>query len=172
MNSQTEIVNSILWNNTSNSGAGEISNDGTGFVNIRYSDVTGCGGSGTGWNSSIGIDGGGNIDTDPLFAGFYQLQSPAGRFVQSVEASWLFDDAVSPCIDAGDPAVVIGREPLPNGGIINIGAYGGTPQASKSSFETACDVLIAGDINGDCQVNLLDYSLMALHWLEKYEAAP
>ncbi|HCO94134.1 MAG TPA: hypothetical protein DIU00_09315 [Phycisphaerales bacterium] len=37
-----------------------------------------------------------------------------------------------PCIDAGDPNSPVAFEPFPNGGIINIGAYGGTLEASKS----------------------------------------
>ncbi|MHC4360988.1 MAG: right-handed parallel beta-helix repeat-containing protein, partial [Planctomycetota bacterium] len=45
---------------------------------------------------------------------------------------WVTDDVTSPCIDAGDPATPLGDEPSPNGGIINMGAYGGTSQASKS----------------------------------------
>jgi parallel beta-helix repeat protein len=38
----------------------------------------------------------------------------------------------SPCIDAGDPASDCDAELSPNGGRINMGAYGGTPQASLS----------------------------------------
>jgi len=51
---------------------------------------------------------------------------PAKRFEK------IFQKTVQMCIDAGDPASAIGLEPEPNGGIINIGAYGGTTQASKS----------------------------------------
>jgi len=40
----------------------------------------------------------------------------------------------SPCIDAGDPEDDYAEEPEPNGGVINIGAYGGTPQATLSPF--------------------------------------
>jgi hypothetical protein len=77
------------------------------------------------------------------------------------------DDVTSPCIDAGDPICPIGYESFPNGGIINIGAYGGTPEASKSYFgKPSCETIVAGDINGDCTVNFLDFWLMALHWLE------
>ena len=36
------------------------------------------------------------------------------------------------CIDAGDPAVAWGAEPQPHGTRINLGAYGGTEQASGS----------------------------------------
>ncbi|MHC4643702.1 MAG: hypothetical protein ACYS32_18830, partial [Planctomycetota bacterium] len=70
-------------------------------------------------------------------------------------------------IDAGDPAIPIGLEPFPNGGIINMGAYGGTAEASKSYFgEPVCEIIVAGDINGDCIVNSVDFALMAAHWLE------
>jgi Ca2+-binding RTX toxin-like protein len=47
-------------------------------------------------------------------------------------ATLTIDAADSPAIDRGDPALPVGAEPAPNGGIIEIGAYGGTAQASKS----------------------------------------
>ena len=77
------------------------------------------------------------------------------------------DDVTSLCIDAGDPNSPIGDEPFPNGGIINMGAYGGTGEASKSYFgEPPCDTIIAGDINGDCKVDLKDFTLFANNWLK------
>jgi len=61
----------------------------------------------------------------------------------------------------------IGREPYPNGGIINMGAYGGTAEASKSYFgKPPCEIIVAGDINGDCEVNFKDFAIMGLHWLD------
>jgi hypothetical protein len=129
----------------------------------------------------------GNIDADPCFAqagywdpngtaedandnfwvdGDYHLKSQAGRWSPPV-AEWVIDDVTSPCIDAGEPMTPIGLEPFPNGGIINMGAYGGTAEASKSYFgEPLCETIVAGDVNGDCKVNFLDFRLMALHWLE------
>jgi len=44
----------------------------------------------------------------------------------------VLDDITSPCSDAGDPNSLVGDEPLLNGGRINMGAYGGTTEASKS----------------------------------------
>ena len=38
----------------------------------------------------------------------------------------------SPCIDAGDPASDYSNEPWPNGGRIDMGAYGNTPEATGS----------------------------------------
>src|SRR4030042_2315195 len=82
----------------------------------------------------------GNIDTDPCFArlmdwqteGDYHLKSQAGRWTSASsvepdanEGRWTIDDVTSLCIDAGDPMSPVGLEPFPNGGIINMGAYGG-----------------------------------------------
>jgi hypothetical protein len=63
----------------------------------------------------------------------------------------------------------IGYEPFPNGGIINMGAYGGTPEASKSYFDSPlCETIIAGDIDGDCKVDFQDFAIMAFHWLQDH----
>ena len=63
----------------------------------------------------------------------------------------------------------IGPEPFPNGGIINMGAYGGTTEASKSYFDKPpCEIIVAGDINGDCEINFKDFTFIALHWLRKH----
>ncbi|MBN2271752.1 MAG: right-handed parallel beta-helix repeat-containing protein [Sedimentisphaerales bacterium] len=133
----------------------------------------------------------GNIDADPCFVdpgfwdpngtpedanddfwvdgrGDYHLKSQAGRW-DANEGRWTIDEVTSPCIDTGDPMAPIGLEPFPNGGRINMGAYGGTAEASKSYFgKPACETIVAGDINGDCAVNFVDFGLMALHWMEEH----
>ena len=97
-------------------------------------------------------EGPGNIDADPGFAdpghwdpngtpdaidddfwvdGDYHLKSQAGRWDAQAK-TWVQDSMTSPCIDAGNPASLVGDEPLPNGGRINMGMYGGTVEASKS----------------------------------------
>ncbi|MBW8041296.1 MAG: hypothetical protein FVQ85_15005 [Planctomycetes bacterium] len=111
----------------------------------------------------------GNIHSDPCFADLnnddYHLKSQAGRWEPNNQ-TWVKDEVTSPCIDGGDPGSPIGDEPFPNGGIINMGAYGGTTEASKSYFgRPPCEIIIAGDVNGDCIVNYLDFRLMALNWL-------
>jgi len=63
--------------------------------------------------------------------GDYHLKSQAGRWDPNSE-TWVQDDVTSPCIDAGDPASSVGDEPDPNGQRINMGAYGGTQEASMS----------------------------------------
>jgi hypothetical protein len=60
----------------------------------------------------------------------------------------------------------IGLEPFPNGGFVNMGAYGGTPEASKAYFgEPVCGTIVAGDINGDCKVDFEDLTILTSHWL-------
>ena len=85
-------------------------------------------------NGFVGPAGPGNISVDPSFAdptnGDFHLKSRYGRWNGS---SWVNDTATSLCIDAGDPSADFHNEPLPNGGRINIGAYGNTAEASKSS---------------------------------------
>jgi hypothetical protein len=141
-------------------------------LNISYCDLEG------GWDGifSSGIVnwGPGNIDTDPCFArlgnwqieGDYHLKSQAGRWDPCTE-SWIQDDVTSLCIDAGNPMSPIGNEPFPNGGRINLGAYGGTVEASKSYFgQPVCETIVTGDINGDCRIDFLDFRLMSFHWLQ------
>jgi len=66
----------------------------------------------------------------------------------------------------------IGYEPFPNGGAINMGAYGGTAKASKSYFgQPICETPIAGDINGDCKVDFKDLVILLNHWLQVGERA-
>ena len=166
-----KAVNSILWD-----GGYEVSAL-LSEVQITFSDIQG------GW------EGQGNINLDPCFAqpghwddngtpdtdhddfwinGDYHLKSRAGRWDVN-EGGWTKDDVTSPCIDAGDPNSPIGFEPFPNGGIINMGAYGGTAEASKSYFgEPICETIVASDINGDCKVDFRDFAIMAFHWLEEH----
>ncbi len=76
-----------------------------------------------------------SLSHDPLFADEanrdLHLKSSVGRYLNGV---WTNDGAVhhSPLIDAGVPWFSHTNEPSPNGGRLNMGAYGNTPQASKS----------------------------------------
>jgi len=114
-NSTVTIVSSVIWAN----GPGSFAvNDGT--IVTSFSDVEG------------GADGEGNLDVDPLFgdvqAGDFHLRSMNGR--PDASGSCVVDGESSPAIDAGDPAASVGLEPEPNGGRIDMGAYGGTSLAS------------------------------------------
>jgi hypothetical protein len=112
------MTNCIVWGNTPDQIDGEAI--------VSYSNVQG------------GFSGEGNINVDPLFADpenvDYHLKSQAGRWDPN-NGRWTMDDVTSPCIDAGDPHsawTAWNIEPQPNGGRINMGAYGGTPEASLS----------------------------------------
>jgi hypothetical protein len=161
----TEISNCILWD-----GPSDIDTLDNSPISVDYCNVSGgrnavydpCG---------VVAWGMGNLESDPLLAdpnnADYHLKSQGGRW-DPVAHSWTTDDVTSPCIDSGDPARPIGLEPFPNGGRINMGAYGGTPEASKSYFaKPPCRTVIPGDVNGDCMVDFGDLLLLCLHWLEQ-----
>jgi len=80
---------------------------------------------------------GGNTPDDPnddmYIAGDYHLKSQAGYW-DVASQSWINDDVTSLCIDAGDPNAFVGGEPMPKSDLINMGAYGGTAEASKSFY--------------------------------------
>ena len=47
-----------------------------------------------------------------------------------------------------------------------MGAYGAGDKAGKSYFgEPVCEVIIAGDINGDCVVDFEDEAILISHWM-------
>jgi len=169
------LVNCIIWNcpqpiTLTDSSNTQIQDRGS-HVTVNYCDIEGGHDalSISGTYSTV-VWGQGNIDTDPQFVdpsnNDYHLKSQGGRW-DAVGESWIKDDITSLCIDAGDPTSPIGRETFPSGGIVNMGAYGGTAKASKSYFgEPVCETIVAGDINGDCKVDFADFQLMARHWLE------
>jgi hypothetical protein len=81
-----------------------------------------------------------SISSHPLWASvvagsedLHQL-SFVGRFNPASGLFDFVDSAHSPGIDTGDPAEDATSETTPNGGIVNLGAYGGTAQASKSAL--------------------------------------
>ena len=111
------VKNCVVWGNA---GGGINTNfSGTNTVLLNYSD------------SQETLTGTGNLNTDPLFVGGgdYHEQSKIGSWHGGL---WTRDALTSPCIDKGDKADAVGAEPSPNGSRINMGAYGGTTQASKS----------------------------------------
>ena len=166
--SSVRLTNSILSGDGAADGP-EIVVEQDSTVVITYSCIHG--GQAAVYDPCEGLVWGeGNIDADPLFAdpndGDYHLKSQSGRWDPNGQ-SWVQDDVTSPCIDAGDPTSPIGNEPFPNGGRVNIGAYGGTVEGSRSYFgEPVCETIVAGDINGDCRVDFGDFAIIAFHWLE------
>jgi len=136
------ILNCIIYGNTANSG-----DQLWGSSEPTYSCIQRWAGGGEG-----------NISCCPYFVdganGDYHLKT------------------YSPCIDAGDPSSDFSKEPQPNGGRINMGAYGNTPEATSASPDSDKDglpdeweMLVFGDLkrgtsedsDGDLWTNFQEY---------------
>jgi len=107
---------------------------------------------------------------DPLFvdsdSGDYHLRSERGRYWPEHDV-WVLDAVTSPCIDAGDPTADYSAEQLPDGGRLNLGAYGGTAFASMSESP------YRADFNADRIVDANDLDLFLEVWeLEVAEREP
>ena len=130
-----EVTNSIIYFNGSDADTPQIIGD---KVAVSYSCVQGS----TGGLGVIGadpcfatLDSWADIDSLPddgtaWIRGDYHLLSESGRWDIDTQR-WVYDDCTSPCINWGDRSYAVDWEPLPHGGRVNIGAYGGTKQASK-----------------------------------------
>lgn len=107
----------------------------------------------------------GNIAGDPLFAGphngDFHLMSQAGRWSSDTQ-TWVIDPVTSIAVDTGHPGTPLGDETADAANVrINLGAYGGTAQASKSP--PAWGVL--ADINNDGIADGCDFAHLAADWL-------
>ncbi len=115
LGSVTTIKNSIVALNSAVTMGDEIYNSSS-TAQIASSLVYGSGGSGAGWDTSIGSDGGGNLDADPRF-----------RDVAAGDARpW----SSSPAINAGDDASLptgltedLDGQPRIYGAAVDMGAY-------------------------------------------------
>jgi parallel beta-helix repeat protein len=166
-----EVTNSIIYYNSSDHDGVQIEGN---FATVTYSDIQG---------SWPGI---GNMDADPCFVspgywsdakdpnilaepndpnamwvgGDYHLKSQAGRWDPNGQ-TWFRDTATSPCIDGSAPNSDWTVEFWPHGRRTNIGAYGGTPQASMS----LSDLGNIADLNNDDRIDSADVVLLTDKWL-------
>jgi hypothetical protein len=106
----------------------------------------------------------------------YHLKSEGWRWAG--DEAWMWDDVTSPCVGSGNPGTPLGDEPesIPRDpdniwGVnirANMGAYGGTSQASMGPHGWA----LLADLNNDGIVDWLDVGLYAQCWLSAdYEPA-
>jgi hypothetical protein len=119
--SSATVYNSIAWNNQGD----DFEVDERSSISVTFT------------LNEEGVAGAGNLSADPLFASAsdFHLRSTAGRFDPAANGGaggFVVDGQHSPAIDAGDPAAPFADEPQPNGGRVNLGAYGNTGEASKS----------------------------------------
>ncbi len=169
----SELLDCILWNNRNRDGTSEAAQiDGVPPLPlmsplpqqttiINYCCIEGLTGT---------LGGTGNISNDPLFVdpntNDYHLKSKGWRWLQD-QQTWTHDDVTSPCIDAGNPGSPLFDEPTSMDSDIanhwgenvriNIGAYGGTSEASMAppGFR------LLADLNNDNKVNMQDYAILA-----------
>lgn len=118
---QMTVRNNIV---VGTNGIGMANDTTNGIITAKYNDV---------YNSKLyrNIKGNNNLSKDPLFASEtdFHLKSIAGRWTGN---GWVKDTVHSPCIDTGNPTNSHDNEPMPNGGVINMGIHGNTIEASKS----------------------------------------
>ena len=98
--SSPSVRNSILWNNQDSSGTGTItatiSNDSS-TITLTHSLIQGSGGSAS-WSSDASfVDGGDNLDSDPLF-----VDADGADDLPGTDDDDLRLQPTSPAIDAGD----------------------------------------------------------------------
>ena len=129
------IKNSIIAGNTTT-----LELQGTNAQEDKGKNITYSCLYGTAKDDSLSDYGTGCIAKDPCFAdaasGDFHLKSAAGRWNG---ATWVKDTVTSPCIDAGEVSAAYANEPTPNGNRANMGAYGNTAEASKSTSGGSTD---------------------------------
>jgi len=170
MGSDVQIDNSILWANSAGRNNQQTESSQvlgeSGDVRLRFCDVQG-------WSGGLG--GIGNFGEDPLFVDAagedYHLRSRGSRW-DGAQERWVSDSETSPCIDAGNPGSSLGGEPEtvpddPNStAIVNrridIGAYGGTAQASIAPPGWT----LTADADNDGRVDWADFARMVANWTQ------
>jgi hypothetical protein len=111
--------------------------------------------------------------------GDYHLKSEGWRLDMNFDPPrWTYDYVTSRCIDAGNPGSPLGGEllPIPGGPghiwgenlRINMGAYGGTRQASMPPYDWA----LLADITNDGIVDGRDFAHQASDWLSSSDEQP
>lgn len=159
--SSVNLMNSILWNNSASAGdeLALLSASNPSTLSVSYSDIQDgrtdayvAGGCYIDWGL-------GNLDLDPCFIdpenNEYHLSSISWQWTDA--NGWTFGTITSPCIDAGNPGSPAPYEYGYETNRINMGAFGGTYQASTPPAGWA----LLADINNDGFVDLTDYSYFA-----------
>ena len=134
--SSPTVTNCIFWDNSS-----EIYNEDYSKPTVTYSNIMG------------GYSGIGNINTDPLF-----VDADGPDDILGTEDDNLHLLPYSPCIDAGDPA----------GDYTDQTDIDGQQRVMYGRVDMGVDEVfpIAGDIDEDGDIDLVDFSYFCGHWLK------
>jgi hypothetical protein len=132
-------INSIMEQNEADTSIASVGDEvyatGTAsYVHFSFSNLTGTNGNYVvnGGGATITWDAGTTVSNVQFASSTdYHLKSTAGRYDPGT-MTFVKDLTSSAQIDAGDPASDVGDETSPNGNLINMGAYGGTAEASLS----------------------------------------
>lgn len=156
------ISNSIIWGNEAPNGP-QLAVGSFSGLSVSYSDIEGGQSEVSVFNRTSTLNWGlGNIDADPCFVDEdyydYHLKSQADGY-----------DVTSLCIDAGNPGCTLGNEPNDANNVrINMGAYGGTAEASK----TPADWGILADLTNDRIVDFNDLAGFVDYWPDTGQCIP
>ena len=131
--SSLTLTNCILWDNSDSAKTKDSYQICGGTPTVTYSCIQDADP-----NDASVYAGAGNSDDEPRFVRIGRWADADNPDVPAepggANAVWLEGDyhllPESPCIDAGDPNCEFSLEPQPNGGRVNIGAYGSTPEAT------------------------------------------
>lgn len=175
-----DISNNIIAFNKAVGLVGGIYGASVTSYNVFWSNDGGNVGGGAGFGS-------GDLIANPLFAsdgywndnetpdenddlwmnGDYHVHSEMGRWSPG-DNLWIIDPQTSPCIDAGDPDSDWTAELWPHGRHINIGAYGGTTQASMSLSPVGTAANLNPDMNDvNDWIDFHDMALLSDKWLSR-----
>jgi len=194
-NAYANLINSIVWNNSANIGDQICVSTSQVGLDASYNDIL-LNGIHLDPSATL-ILGPGNMETDPCFVmtgswdangtpdpnddfwvdGDYHLKSEGWRW-DIKRNRWTYDDVTSRCIDAGNPGSPLGDEPLsvpddPDNEWgqnlrIDMGAYGGTAEASIPPYDWA----ILGDLTNDGIVDFNDFVYQAKDWQTRAKEQP
>lgn len=156
------LENSILYNWGNTDYAITTISNISGNSIIQYNNIYDPDNS-TKYNNSVSTN---TILTNPNFYDLisFRLNSTTGTWNGT---GWELMSQDSPAIDAGNPTDDYSKEPSPNGNRINIGVYGNTPYASKSSWNVddspylnkPCNTYSDGSISQNVEILQGDTSL-------------
>ncbi len=162
------VTNTILWGNKGSGTSGQSGQiGGPNQPLINFSCVQGLTGS---------LGGLGNISNYPQFVDSnladpnndFRLQSAAGHWDPN-QKIWVPDGYTSPCIDAGNPSWPLGDEPNDANNLrVNMGAYGGTSEASRTPQGWS----FLADLTNDGTVDLDDLGFFVDDWLDWSTCGP